>query len=213
MGLGSALDHALNHAPEQADVLAEIVTGHVASAWDERRESGADAAVARLEGMETRHWFTGGRSGTGAWRLSYHLNPLVPCESPVTARAWAIRLSDLLPALEANAARAPRGDQPLVDRQIAVFIEARRDERLDVDLSRLAGALTATDFLSQLRLLARLQEKFSAADLPFLSQWAVRSRRVALAAIQQPVPPGEASQAARIPGASRPAAADRRRAG
>ena len=172
-GLGSALDHALNHAPEQADVLAEIVTGHVASAWDERRESGGDAAVARLEGMETRHWFTGGRSGTGAWRLSYHLNPLVPCESPVTARAWAIRLSDLLPALEANAARAPRGDQPLVDRQIAVFIEARRDERLDVDLSRLAGALTATDFLSQLRLLARLQEKFSAADLPFLSQWAV----------------------------------------
>ena len=42
-----------------------------------------------------------------------------------------------------------------------------------MDLSRLAGALTATDFLSQLRLLARLQEKFSAADLPFLSQWAV----------------------------------------
>ncbi len=172
-GLGSALDHALTHAPEQADVLAEIVTGHVGLAWDERREGERDPAVAKLESLETRHWFSGGRAGTGAWRLSYSLNPLVPCESAATSRAWATRLADLLPALEANAARSPRGDRPLVDRQIAVFIEARRDERLDADLSRLAGALTATDFMSQLRLLARLQEKLSTADLPFLSQWAV----------------------------------------
>ncbi len=172
-GLGSALDHALNHAPDQADLLAEIVTSHVTAAWDERREGVQDAAVARLESLETRHWFAGGRSGTGAWRLAYHLNPLMPCESPATGQAWAIRLPDLLPALEANAARAPRGDRPLVDRQVAVFIEARRDERLDVDLSRLAGALTATDFMSQLRLLARLQQKLSTSELPFLSQWAV----------------------------------------
>ena len=172
-GLGSALDHALNHAPDQADALAEIVTAHVGAAWAERREGGVDAAVAGLESLETRHWFNGGRIGTGAWRLSYHLNPLIPCQSPATGRAWAIRLPDLLPALEAHAARAPRGEQPLVDRQVAVFIEARRDERLDVDLSRLAGAMTTKDLLSQLRLLARLQEKFSKMELPFLSQWAV----------------------------------------
>lgn len=172
-GLASALDHALHSAPEQADALAEIATAQIATAWVERRGAGHDAAIARLEGLETRHWFSGGRTGTGAWRLCYQLNPLVPCESPATARAWATRLSDLLPALEAHAARSPRGDQPLVDRQIAVFIEARRDERLDVDLSRLAGAMTAADFLSQLRLLARLQDKFSTNDLPFLSQWAV----------------------------------------
>ena len=68
----------------------------------------------------------------------------------------------------------------MVDRQIAVFIEARRDERLDIDLSRLAGALTATDFLSQLRLLARLQDKLSTVNLPHLSQWAVSAIEPAL---------------------------------
>ncbi len=172
-GLGNALDYALNHGPEQVDALTEIAIAQVATAWVDRRGAGRDATVARLETFETRHWFTGGRGGTGAWRLSYQLNPLIPCESPSLARAWAVRLSDLLPALEANASRSPRGDQPLVDRQVAVFIEARRDERLDVDLSRLAGAMTATDYLSQLRLLARLQEKFSPSDLKFLSQWAV----------------------------------------
>ena len=172
-GLASALDHALHTAPEQTDALAEIVQAQVATAWVQQRGAGRDATVDRLEGLETRHWFTGGRTGTGAWRLCYQLNPLVPCEAPATAKAWATRLTDLLPALEAHASRAPRGDQALVDRQVAVFIEARRDERLDVDLSRLAGAMTAGDLLSQLRLLARLQEKFTTNELPSLSQWAV----------------------------------------
>lgn len=172
-GLGGALDHALHHAPDQVDALAEIASAQVASVWVGQRGDGRDAAVARLEGLETRHWFVGGRTGTGASRLSYHLNPLIPCESPATARAWVTRLGDLLPALEANAARGPRGDQLLVDRQVAVFVEARRDERLDVDLSRLAGALTATDFMSQLRVLARLQDKLSTIELPNLCQWAV----------------------------------------
>ena len=171
-GLGPALDHALHHMPDQADVLAEIATAQVPTAWLACRGTGRDSAVERLEQLETRHWFAGGRSATGPWRLSYHLNPLVPCESPATARAWVTRLSELLPALEANAVRGPRGDKPLVDRQIAVFIEARRDERLDTDLVRLAGAITGPDFLSQLRLLARLQDKLSTSDLPHLSKWA-----------------------------------------
>jgi hypothetical protein len=172
-GLGPALDHALHTTPEQVDVLAEIATANVASAWVAIRGSGRDAAVDRLEQLETRHWFAGNRSATGPSRLSYHLNPLVPCESPATAKAWVTRLSELLPALEANAARSPRGDKPLVDRQIASFIEARRDERLDTDLVRLAAAIMPLDFLSQLRLLARLQDKLLTRDLPFLSQWAV----------------------------------------
>ncbi|WP_158745868.1 hypothetical protein [Acidisphaera sp. L21] len=171
-GLANALDNALHFAPEQAEALAEIATAQVPTAWVEKRGGGRDATVSRLEGLETRHWFTGSRTGAGAWRLSYHLNPMVPCESPATARAWVVRLADILPALEATAARSPRGDQPLVDRQIATFIEARRDERLDVDLSRLAGAMTAPDLLSQLRLLARLQGKLSTTDLPNLSRWA-----------------------------------------
>ena len=174
-GLGSALDYALNHAPEHTDSLAEIATAQVPTNWVERRGAGHDAAVARLENLEMRHWFVGGRAGTGPWRLSYHLNPLVPCESPSTGRAWATRLSDVLPALEANAARSPRGDKPLVERQVAVFIEARRDERLDVDISRLAAAITPTDFLSQLRLLARLQDKLSTIELPHLGQWAANA--------------------------------------
>ncbi len=172
-GLGPAVDHALHHTPDQAEILTEIATEQIATAWVAFRGSGRNSAVERLKELETRHWSTGGRSETVPSRLSYHLNPLVPCESPVTARAWVARLSELLPAMEANAARSPRGDKPLVDRQTAAFIEARRDERLDGDLVRLAGAIKPADFLSQLRLLARLQVKLSTRELPHLSGWAV----------------------------------------
>ena len=106
-GLGSALAYALHHAPPVSDLLAEIVSEQVSRTWVERRSAGRDISVERLEALEVRSWLTG-RTGSGALRLSYSLNPLAPCESPMAADAWVTRMPELLPAMEAASAGQAR---------------------------------------------------------------------------------------------------------
>ena len=136
----------------------------------ERRSAGRDVSVERLEALEVRSWLAG-RAGSGALRLSYSLNPLAPCESPMAAGAWVTRMPDLLPAMESAAARMARDGRPLVDADIAAFIAAHRDERLDSDLNRFASAVSPGDYLSQARLLARLQLKLMPGPMPHLAAW------------------------------------------
>ena len=172
-GLGPALDHALRHTPELAPVLAEIATARVPVAWDERRSNGREGLAARPDALNVRAWLSAAQIGANPARLAYVLNPLAPCDSPSTQDAWVIRLADLLPALEAHAAKSPLANEALVSAGVAAFVEARRDERLDSDLNRLAASCTAADGLSQLRLLARLQTKAASSALPRLSMRAV----------------------------------------
>ena len=168
-GLGPALDHALRHAPEQVAELTEIVVARVPIAWAEHREADGDQAGSHVREADMRSWSSAGKGPTGPLRLAYSLNPLAPCASPTTARAWVIRLADLLPALEADCVRPLQLGQRLVDADVAAFIEARRDERLDTDINRLAVAMKPADPLSEVRLLARLQAKLSSTSLPNLS--------------------------------------------
>ena len=168
-GLGPALDHALRHAPEQVAPLTEIVVARVPIAWAERREASADDAGSHVRDVDMRNWSLAAKGPEGPLRLSYSLNPLAPCASPTTAREWVIRLTDLLPALEVDCARPLQPGQRMVDADITAFIEARRDERLDTDVNRLAAAIKPDDPLSEARLLARLQAKLSSASLPNLS--------------------------------------------
>ena len=168
-GLGPALDHALRHAPEQVAVLTEIIVARVSVAWAEHRGADNDDAGSNVHKIDMRSWSLAGKGLTGPLRLSYSLNPLAPCASPTTARGWVIRLADLLPALEADCARPLQPGQRLVDADVAAFIEARRDERLDTDVNRLAAAMKAADPLSEVRLLARLQSKLATMNLPNLT--------------------------------------------
>ncbi len=174
-GLGPALDHALHHAPDLAPLLAEIMTARVPQAWQEWRGSGPDAGAPRLRDAEMRDWALAGAGAAGPLRLRYGLNPLAPCASPATARAWVIRLADLLPALEADCDRPQQPGQRLIDAEVAAFIEARRDERLDADINRLAAVMARDDVLSQLRLLARLQAKLGSGAFPRLCLRAVEA--------------------------------------
>ena len=190
-GFGAALDHALHHAPDMTERLAEFVMQNISGLWAEQQNL-PDAAAARQAAQEMRGWLTAGRHGTGLIRLCYGLNPLVPCNSPLTMQHCVTKLAELLPALEA-AARQPRGERILVDAHVAAFIAARRDARLDMDLAHLARVVSPADPLSQLQLLALLQVKTHPAALPALGAWVVdamkpiiqrfnsRSRRVRLA--------------------------------
>ncbi len=175
-GLGSALDHALLHDQGTVEPLCEVAARQVIRLWGERRPM-RDTALARLEAKDVASWAQVIQGEGGALRLHYMLNVLSPCESPSLGRRWITRLQEFLPALEWTAGQAGRGDRPLVDSHLAAFIAARRDERLDVDLSQLCGALSSTDPMSHIRLLARLQHKLHHENLPYLSKWAAEAAK------------------------------------
>ena len=193
-GLGAAVDQAAHRSPEHARFLAEIATAHIAEAWAKRRNLGRDALANPLEVRDNRTLLAGDRSDGVPLRYLYASNPLSPCESPLVARYWATRLVDLLLALEsATSTRLPDG-QPLIDKHIAACIFARRDERLQADIGRLAGDVPYNDAFKHLELVATLQAKLYANPLPHLCSWAVdamqtriqtfrsRSRRTRIAA-------------------------------
>lgn len=171
-GLGAALDYALHHERDKVEPLCELAMRQIIRIWRERRSIG-ETILSRLEAKDAANWAQVSQGEGGALRLSYTLNPLSPCESPSLARRWVTRLLEVLPALEAAASDAGRGNRPIVDAHLAAFMIARRDERLDVDLGQLASTLSLSDPVSQLRLLARLQQKLHRGDLPALSKWAV----------------------------------------
>ncbi len=169
-GLGPALSHALQANPHQALTLAEIAMAEVAPAWGALRPDRADLGALKIEARQQKSWMNVKPAENGVLRLSYALNPLTQCNSPLVAPHWVTRLPELLPALEAVAVTPARGKSSPVDRQIVTFIAARRDERVDADIGQLASAAAGGDPLAQLRLLARLQMRFP-GKLPGLAGW------------------------------------------
>ncbi len=172
-GLGPALDHAVHHGPGQSRFLAEIATTHVAEAWAKRRSAGRDLPSHRIDVRDVRILLAGDRSGGVPLRLLYGSNLLTPCESPLVQRFWATRLVDLLVALEEAAGKRLPDGQHLIDKHVAAFIFARRDERLHVDIGRMTANLAYNDTFAQLEVVAALQTKLHANPLPHLCAWAI----------------------------------------
>ena len=177
-------------------------------------ESGGDAARWHgWRGMETRHWFTGGpqRDGSLAAVLPPEsARPLrVACHRPGLGDPFVGPVASLGGERRPGTAGRPAAGRP-PDRRVHRSAPRRTLGRGPQPVGRGADR----DGFS---IPASAPRPFAGEVLggrpAFPQSMGRRSRRVAVAAIQQPVPPGEASQAARIPGASRPAAADRRRAG
>ena len=167
--LGPALDNALHVRPELAASLGEIAALQLPAEWGKHRAV-EQVVPDQLDASTLRGWSATSKAGALPLRLAYTLNPLAPCGSPMISQSWVTRLADVLPALEDALGRSPRPEGPLIDASLAAFIEARRDERLDSDLSRLAAMVTPGDAPSQLRLLARLEAKLRPGDLPLLSR-------------------------------------------
>lgn len=170
-GLGAALNQALHASPVQAIALAEIATAEIALMLGPLRPDRSDMNALRAEARLHRPFVAIKPPEAATLRLGYALNPLAPCESPLLAGRWVTRLPDLLPALEAAASGPLRAKLPPVDRHIAAFVSVRRDERAQADLGQLASAVTAGDPMSQLRLVARLQERTHPEPLPALAGW------------------------------------------
>ena len=191
-GLGPALDHALHHAPDQVAPLMEIVTSNVVEPWIARRETGRNHPSSSLDVRDLGIVQQTKRSSSTAWRVCYGLNPLAPCESPLLQRGWVIRLTEILPVLETAATTRKPGER-VIDWQVTALIAARRDDRLQADLGKLAAGMDGSDALGEVQLAALMQARLHPVPLPHLCAWAVetmqpvvqtfksKSRRVRLA--------------------------------
>ena len=104
--------------------------------------------------------------------MTYLLNPMMPCASPLLDGRWVARLSDLLPALEETAGRVDHRQTEPVDAHVTAFISARLERRMDNELSAQTGGGDAgATCMAQLSVLAQLQSRLHPQPLPAMAAW------------------------------------------
>jgi hypothetical protein len=185
-GIGSLLAHAGSDPTRNAlpEVIEAVMQSEAIGIWAEARPGRCEPAELRLDTRLHRLLLRiPGWSG-GLARLRYTLNPLLPCRSPLLGGDCVVRMHDLLPALERHTAASV---DFVIDREIAAFISAHFNGRMDADFVILAQN-EDPDIdppghrgLAQLRVLGRLAATNQAKAWPCLAALALRSARLALA--------------------------------
>jgi eukaryotic-like serine/threonine-protein kinase len=152
--------------------LEELVTQEEVGNWATNRPDRCDYAVLRVDARQHHAWLQQRGLSGGMARLAYLLNPLMPCSSSLMGGRWVAQLPDLLPALESTAGRVDHKQTAPVDVQIAAFISARLERRMENDLAALSGSgLPDAVAVAQLRALAHLQSRFQIRPVPALAAW------------------------------------------
>jgi hypothetical protein len=170
-GLGPALAAAgRDTEPDLRRKLTEIVRSEAEGAWATMWEDREPAAPRRLEARQRRAILQIKGPAGGLPRLSYTLNPLIPCASPLLESSWIASVAELAPALDAVAMASPNVE--ILDPHIAAFIGARSERALDQEVKALGETADATDrAYNTLRLLSEMQIRFHPAPLRGLSAW------------------------------------------
>jgi hypothetical protein len=166
-GVGPALAGA---TPDVLMALQEIVSaeavGHFCAASPRRHGQSS----LRDDERVWRAWLLAKGPAGGVRRLTYGMNPLMGCASPLLGDRAVVRAADLLPALDAAAGGADR-TRPPIDSHIAAFLAARVDATLAGDLPHLTSFAEAADRLCVLALFGRLQSRLYPQPLPGLAGW------------------------------------------
>jgi len=163
-GLGGALAAA---DAGRETVLGELVAREALAVWAGMRSDRADPVTGRVEAHRLRQMLRARAPAGGMARLRYGLNPLLACRSPLFARGRVVRMTDLLPGLEAVGAR----DGLPVDAEIGAFLAARQDGVAGEVLRIGEAREPAQAAMAALRLLAGLQARQRAGPLPRLAGW------------------------------------------
>ncbi len=157
--------------PALSAAIEEMVAAEATLVWAETR-GGTPPPQLRHEARDTRAILSTRGPAWGLERLAYALNPLMPCLSPLLSGQGVTRVAELLPALEAAAARADRSRPPL-DRHMAAFLGAREESRQESELAGRIEAPAPSGVSGQLLVLAGLQGRMGPATLPALAAWLV----------------------------------------
>jgi len=115
-------------------------------------------------------FLSNGAPGYGIERCLYEMAPTLPCQSPIVAEEYAIRVQDLLPSLDSVADRLDKKTKPM-DRHIAAFIAARFTENIEPHLKALAEPKDSSYLIGMLSLLAFMQWKLQTEPVFALSSW------------------------------------------
>ena len=165
--LGTALAAA---EPPAAAVLRDMVEQDVFAQWAASHPRRTDAVAIRQAANEWKALLTIRGVCGGLRRLTYALNPMLVCASPLLLGRPVPRLADLPHALEAASTRADRRNPP-IDAEMAAFIAARIDQSQRGDTAGLHSLAGETERPIMLRLFARLQMRFETGPLPGLTAW------------------------------------------
>jgi eukaryotic-like serine/threonine-protein kinase len=181
-GIGTALAAAMAADADVTTRLQEIVGREEVGNWAALRSDRCDFAELHLEARQQRAWLQQRGQQNGIARLTYLLNPLMPCASPLMGTHWVARLADLLDALEGTAGGVDQRQTEPVDTHVSAFISARLERRLDSEVSENEQRSDETRCLAHLRLLGQLQSRLRAPPLPALASWVATRSGPALAA-------------------------------
>ncbi len=170
-GLVAAL---AGNTQDVAGPLEEVITAQAVGEFC--KVSQRAIAPAELQGSEREwtQWLASKGVAGGRRRLTYGMNPMMACTSPLLGGRPVVRAAELLPALEDASATADR-TRPPIDSHVAAFLAARLEPALSSDLKRLASFAAAPDRLCILRLFGRLQASHRTAPLPGLAGWLLAS--------------------------------------
>jgi hypothetical protein len=182
-GLGPALatafatDHrTANDEQVEPDLhlkLEEILLNDAQVMWATMREERMPVALQRQEARQRRAILQIRGPAGGMPRLTYTLNPLIPCASKLLVGRWIGSVGELVLALDAIAAATP--DVALLEPHIAAFIGARSERWLDDEVKRFANSSagdTMDGAIATLQLLSGLQNRYHPTPLKGLASWA-----------------------------------------
>lgn len=170
-GFGSALAAVMAQKGDTR-LLVEIILREVPRLWFEARHSYLpDNSLMEGNFRELKNYLSQTGMGFGLERCLYELNDALPCQSPLLGEDYVVELKELLPALNAAAAKRPDSKQPPVDRHIAAFMGARARSDIDRNLTGLNDPEPSKSLLALLNMYAVFQYRLGPESLPGLAAW------------------------------------------
>lgn len=164
-GVGTALA-AVMAQKSDTRLVAEVILREVPKLWFEARKFySPDNSLMEGNFRELKAYLTQTGMGFGLERCLYEMNDALPCQSPLIGEEYITELKELLPALNASAAKMGGSKQWPVDRHIAAFMGARARSDIDRNLLALSDQDQGRSFLALLNLFAVFQYRLGPEQL------------------------------------------------
>jgi hypothetical protein len=180
-GLGPALATASHGNSSLLEPLADAIATEAAGTWATLREERCDVLSLRTVARANQALLRVRPPAGGMARLTYTLNPLMPCGGAIGTGHWVTSLDALAPAMEAT---MQDGGQPF-DPDIVSFLAARVSRDLEMEVNALAAHHgSGFPIMPWLRILAHLQARFAPHPMPALANWAVAQSELVTSAWQ-----------------------------
>lgn len=168
--LGIALVGAFN-GRGSLQTIGEILTSRLPQLWLSSQNSLRPdlLALSQSKPLEALRRFTEDpRPGFGLERVLYELNPMLHCLSPLIQADHVIKVSKMLVALEAAAARGDVGEG-IIDRHVAAFVAAH-ERQLGRECFDFLSGSPRQRVLGALGILAHLQATYGPTTVPALGK-------------------------------------------